>query len=293
VTLFVEPEARRDAAALDDELPSSFRGVPRRFGSKAGGAPWVHPFEVTTVEEFFHAWIGFHDADVATLADWLATPAMSFLAVTAGEVFHDGAGGLTHARRGVHWYPDDVWRWLIACQWRRIGEEQSFIARAAGSGDGLGASVIAARVIREAMRLALLLERRYAPYSKWLGRAFATLDIASDLRPALDAALDARTSEGHNALCQALEVLGSMTNDRIGTAVDPSRRQYFDRPLLVAPATEFTEAAVGLVTSPELRGLATNTGNVDLLFGTNNGGFPGARAAYEHLLGPGRPPTPR
>jgi hypothetical protein len=285
VTMFVEPAAQRDAASIGAELPTSFRGVSTRFGSRADGPPRVRPFEVTTVEAYFDAWIGFHGSDQATVLDWLATPSMSFLAVTAGAVFRDGVGQLTDARQSADWYPDDVWRWLIACQWRRIGEEQPFIARAARSGDTLGAAVIAARVVRDGMRLAFLLERRYAPYSKWTARAFATLDIGADLASTFEVALDARTPDGPDALCEALEVLGSVTNERLGLDVDPSRVQYFGRPMQVAPATDFTEAALGTVTDPHLRSVATNIGNVDMLFGTNNGGFPGARAAYEAILG--------
>ncbi len=41
------------------------------------------------------------------------------------------------------------------------------------------------------MRLCLLLERRYAPYSKWLGSAFARLDVAEELTPSLRGALAA------------------------------------------------------------------------------------------------------
>ncbi len=281
VTLFVEDEARAEAEQIAGELPGSFRGVTRKFGSEAGGAPWVHPFEVTTVTHYFHSWIEFHDSGEATLVDWLATPAMSFLGVTAGAVFHDGPGQLTVARQRANWYPDAIWRWLVACQWRRVGEEQAFIGRAAMAGDELGAAIIAARLVREAMRLAFLLESRYAPYSKWLGAAFATLGLAPGLTPRLAAGLD---PEGPDALCDVFEILGAMTNERLGLDIDPERRPYYGRPMNVAPAGEFTDGALSTVTDPTLRRIPTDVGNVDMLFGTNNGGFPGARAAYDAIF---------
>lgn len=54
--------------------------------------------------------------------------------------------------------------------------------------------MIAARLVRDAMRLCLLAARRYAPYPKWLGRAFRELDVAVRLGPLLDAVLEALLS---------------------------------------------------------------------------------------------------
>ncbi|MGH3529715.1 MAG: DUF4037 domain-containing protein, partial [Pseudonocardiaceae bacterium] len=225
VTLFVEPDAQGPAAAIDGELPDFYRGVSRRFGSAFGGTPWLHPFEVSTVAGYFDAWVGFHDAESATVLDWLARPAMSFLAVTAGAVFHDGPGRLADARRAAAWYPDDVWRWLVASQWQRIAEEHPFVGRANALGDRLGALVVTARVVRDAMHLAFLLERRYAPYSKWLGAAFRTLTVAADLQPLLTAAIDGNDFDPEDALCAAFEQLGAITNQRLGVRVEPARQQ--------------------------------------------------------------------
>lgn len=105
-------------------------------------------------------------AGVSTL-DWLLTPQQRLLEVTAGPVFADD-GRLAPVRAELAWYPDDVWFWILAAQWRRIAQEESFAGRAAERADELG----------------FLLERRYAPYSKWFGTAFAALDAAAGGRPA-------------------------------------------------------------------------------------------------------------
>ena len=72
-----------------------------------------------------------------------------------------------------------MWLWQLACQWRRIAKEEPFPGRAAEAGDQLGCRVLVARLVRDVMRLCFLLERRYAPYPKWLGTAFARLDSAA------------------------------------------------------------------------------------------------------------------
>ena len=104
-------------------------------------------------------------------------------------MYHDGLGELEPVRRQLAWYPREVWLWQLACQWRRIAQEEPFPGRAAEAGDQLGWRVLAARLVRDVMRLCLLLERRYAPYPKWLGTAFARLDSAATIGPLLAAAL--------------------------------------------------------------------------------------------------------
>jgi hypothetical protein len=58
----------------------------------------------------------------------------------------------------LRWYPDDVWRWLLAGQWARIGQEEAFVGRTAEAGYELGSRVVAARIVRDLVRLCVLLE---------------------------------------------------------------------------------------------------------------------------------------
>ena len=95
-------------------------------------------------------------------------------------------------RAQLAYYPPDVWRYLLACQWEHIGQEEPFVGRTAEAGDDLGSRLLAAKMARCVMRLAFLLERRYAPYSKWLGTAFSRLETAAGLSAHLAAALAGR-----------------------------------------------------------------------------------------------------
>ena len=51
--------------------------------------------------------------------DWLSLTGQAVLEVTAGEVFADDAGELDGIRRRLEWYPDDVWRHVVATDWAR------------------------------------------------------------------------------------------------------------------------------------------------------------------------------
>jgi Domain of unknown function (DUF4037) len=168
--------------------------------------PISHGVEIIDVGSWFAAVLGFDPRTAIETLDWLAAPTQILASVTAGAVFHDDIGELTHARDQLAWYPVDVWRYVLACQWQRIAEEEPFVGRCGEVGDELGSALVAARLARDVMRLQLLQHRRYPPYSKWLGSAFARLPDAPRLIPQLAHAMSAlRSPEREDALVAVYE----------------------------------------------------------------------------------------
>ncbi|MER5772651.1 DUF4037 domain-containing protein [Streptomyces sp. NPDC001985] len=254
---------------LAERLPKRVRGWPTHFRRSDDPLDPVGYMEATDGPVSHR--VGVHDPD-AWLAErlgrrtaaeridvrqWLAMPQQRLAEITGGAVFHDDPGTLTRVRRALEWYPEQVWRYLLACQWQRVSQEEAFAGRCAEAGDDLGAAVVAARQVRELMRLCLLLERRYAPYSKWLGSAFARLPVAVTLTPALRGALAATDHPSREArLCDAYETVASLQNASGLTApLDPLRRPYHGRPFLVLRADRFARALARTVTDPVLRAL--------------------------------------
>ena len=141
-----------------------------------------HHVNVVPLEEWLESHLGFDPQVDITVRNWLTTPQQLLLEVTAGAVFHDPDGDLKRVRNKLEWYPNDIWLWLLACQWRRIAQEEAFVGRTAEVGDELGSRILTARIVRDLMRLGFLIEQRYAPYNKWLGSAFRNLHMA----PAID-----------------------------------------------------------------------------------------------------------
>ncbi len=73
--------------------------------------------------------------------------------------------------------------------------------------------MIAARVARDLVRIGFLLERRWAPYSKWLTIAFAQLTLADQIRRHLRHAFSAtQWREREAALCAAASHLAAAAN---------------------------------------------------------------------------------
>ena len=87
-----------------------------------------------------------------TTLDWLTIPQQVLLEV-AGPVFADPDGELRRVQGLLAAFPPQVRLWVLACQWDRVGEEEAFVGRAAQVGDELGARIVAARLVRELMRV--------------------------------------------------------------------------------------------------------------------------------------------
>lgn len=222
------------------------------------------PVVVAEAGTWFTGHLGFDPLGEITTADWLSTSTQALAEVTAGAVFADGLGVLHRIRRRLAWYPDDVWRYVLACQWQRIAQEEAFVGRCGEVGDELGSAVVAARLTRDLTRLCLLLQRVYPPYGKWLGSAFARLPVADRLTPLLHAALRAggwRERERHLAL--AYELVAGLHNDSgLTERLDTSVRPFYDRPFLVLRADRFADALLATIPDPAMRSLP-RTGAID------------------------------
>lgn len=250
---------------LADRLPKQIHGWPTNFEPvdarvrvmTATTGPVAHRVHIADVASWSAGLLGFDARRGVTHLNWLSVPAQLLAEVTGGEVYHDDTGELTDLRARLRWYPDDVWRYLLAAQWTRIAQEEAFVGRTAEAGDELGSRLIAARLARDVMRLCLLLARRYPPYSKWLGTAFARLSGVDGIAAALAEALDARDPVRRQAaLCGAYEAAGRWQN-RLGLApaVDPARRPFHDRPYPVIDAARFATALLARVDDAALAAL--------------------------------------
>lgn len=162
------------------------------------------------------------------------------------------------------WYPRDVWLYVLACQWQRIWQEEPFPGRCAEAGDELGSAVVTVRLARDLMRLCLLMRRRYPPYGKWLGTAFARLPGTAGLSASLTAAATAAAwpaRERH--LREAYETVAALHNELALTPpLDTRTRQFYDRPYQVIDADRFTTALREAITDPRIRSLPL-TGAID------------------------------
>lgn len=254
--------------ALDEQLrkwlPPTFMGYSTAFSPKdhigvrvaveAMPGDVAHHIDFWTVQQFFATTLGWEPTSALSPIDWLSFSSQKLLEVTAGAVFHDGSGSLTATRAQLQYYPHDVWRYLLSVQWMRISENDPFFGRCHELQDALGEHLIAAHLVRDLIRLSLLIGRRYIPYSKWLGTAFSQLAVYPRLAPLLHEVLDngdgdRRRDALHQAYAVAVEEFNRLALvDSVSTRVSP----FHQRPYAVLHADRIAEALWSTLTrSPD------------------------------------------
>lgn len=260
---------------LSAELPYEFMGystnysepepngvrLPRRITS----GPVKHMVSIYTVRSFCKSRLGFDLNQRITVADWLTFPQQRLLEFTSGEVYYDGLGQLMPAREKLQYYPRDVWLYMMAAQWKRISQEEAFVGRAGHVGDELGSRIVAARMVREIVRLSFLIERKYAPYSKWLGTAFSKLEIAKPLAPILRRTLLANSWKTRQKwLSQAYSLMAGRHNAlEITKPLSTRITNYYRRPYSVIFAERFAHAIKQAIKDPRVKKIETDIGSID------------------------------
>jgi len=263
------------AEALSHNLPHRFRGYSTNFGEpdevgvrlfkETEAGPVNHMIIIETIERFFGWYLGCNPYESLTAADWLSFSEHKLLAVTSGQVFHDGLGELEDVRRKFHYYPRDVWLYQLAAQWIKIFEEREFVGRCGDVGDELGSMVIAARQVKNLMRLCFLMERKYAPYSKWFGTAFSQLECAPELSSIFtEVLLSATWKERERHLSRAYGVIARMHNAlQITRTISEEVSNYGGRPYLVFEAPELVGDIINSFTDEEVKAIKHSLGSVN------------------------------
>jgi hypothetical protein len=260
---------------LSRELPYEFRGYSTHFVKLPSGTAMAmetisegsieHKIEVTTSRRFFKGIIDIDPFDEITALDWLTFSEQALLMATSGKVFHDGLNELKSIREKLAYYPEDIWRYMLGSQWQRISQEEAFVGRCGDTGDELGSHVIAARLVRDLMRLCFLMEKRYSPYPKWYGTAFAKLACAERLTPIFQSVMDATNwRERENQLSSAYEIIARMHNDLgITDPMEANVSQFYDRPYTVINGDRFADAIHATIRDETVKRLPKFIGSVD------------------------------
>jgi hypothetical protein len=251
-----------------EQLPRTFRGYPTNFtppdpedsGTQllqaADTGPINHRVDILTLRSFWLDYLGFDLDRVIEPIDWLTFTEQKLRTLVAGAVYHDEIG-LQAVRDRFAYYPQDVWLYLLAAGWARIGQEEHLMGRAGYVGDEIGSALIGARLVRDIMRLSFLMERQYAPYPKWFGTAFRQLDAAATLTPILQRALSAGNwQERQEQLAAAYEIIAARHNALGITEPLPEKTtSFFGRPFRVIWGEKFSRALCACITEPVVRRL--------------------------------------
>jgi len=254
-------------AAMRDQLPPTFLDYPTNFSKpdpndknvqrlvEVERGPINHRVDVFTLRDYLLSYLNFDINNEIEPADWLTFPEQKLRSITAGGIFDDQIG-IESALERFRYYSHDVWLYLLASGWNRIGQEEHLMGRAGQAGDEIGSALIASRLVRDIMRLCFLMERKYAPYPKWFGTAFRELACAKKISPHLDAVLKCATwQERDESLVPAYELIAEMHNKLKITVALPAKSQtFFGRPFNVIELIGgFSKAISAQIKNPEVK----------------------------------------
>jgi len=262
-------------AAFAVGFPYEYKGFSTNFSKpdwNDNGVRWreliqhgqIDPLiEYYTLRSYFENYLGYTPGEEISVAQWLTFTEHRLLGVTSGRVYHDDLE-VTAIRKKLSYFPHDVWLWMMAAEWTMISVEEAFVGRCGYVGDEPGSRLVAARQVQRIMRLCFLMERRYAPYSKWFGSAFTKLNIALLLLPILEQVLAAsHWQEREQYLGRAYKIIAEKHNSLgITEELDSNIRNYFSRPFQVLSAGRFAEAIRKVIQSAELKQLVPEIGSV-------------------------------
>ncbi len=253
-----------------------------RLAEEIESGPVEHLIEIETISGYWQRTGKIDPFHELTVTEWLTIPQQQLLEWTAGKVFHDDLG-LGDVRQKFSWYPQDVWLYLLASQWAQLAEIEAFVGRTWQLGDELGFHLLKTRAVDQIMRLCFLMEKSYAPYAKWYGTAFKTLQCYPELKEIVNQILKATTypdcepwlvkaylyvAEKHNRL-QITAVVEPITRTYSGWHVYNAEQRELElddlnntRPHQVLFAGRYSDAIQDQIHDPEVLVLRPNLGSV-------------------------------
>ena len=166
-----------------EALPKAFMGYPARNTSKRGGGR----VGVLSIPEFYEEFTG--NGAWSEMEDEKRAMAVN------GEMFDDPLGEFSAIREQLqNGMPFAVWKRRLANAVALTAQAGQYnYGRCKKRNDIVAANLALDEFVREGMRTAYLLNRRYMPYYKWAWRGLENLERLSELKPLFEQVL---SSEG-------------------------------------------------------------------------------------------------
>ena len=166
-----------------EALPKAFMGYPARNTSKRGGGR----VGVLSIPEFYEEFTG--------NGAWSEMEDEKLAMAVNGAVFDDPLGEFSAIREQLqNGMPFAVWKRRLANAVALTAQAGQYnYGRCKKRNDIVAANLALDEFVREGMRTAYLLNRRYMPYYKWAWRGLENLERLSELKPLFEQVL---SSEG-------------------------------------------------------------------------------------------------
>lgn len=189
-----------DDARIGIELARKMRDL---FGSRVSqsSALGTAGIGVMRISDFYRRFTGLPGAP-ETWQDWLYLPSYALAQAVSGEVFRDDLGEFSRIRHDiVCGMPEDVRRKKLAARLALMAQSGQYnYARCLVHGEDGAAMLAVSEFVKNTAEAVFLLNRRHAPYYKWLLRGMRGLEKLGELADALEFLLTGDNDEDGKVL---------------------------------------------------------------------------------------------
>lgn len=168
----------KEMQAAYDALPKEFMGCAARVEEEQGKGR----VGMLCLEDFYLEILG-RDSVPGTVEEWFALSEAALATATNGAVFADSCGKFTAIREGLlSYYPREVWLKKLAESLARAAQAGQYnYARAMKRGERVAAELALTEFVKETMQIVYLLNKKYAPFYKWMHRGMKELAVGSEI----------------------------------------------------------------------------------------------------------------
>lgn len=196
--------------AAYDALPQEFMGYAGRVVEEQGQGR----VGALCLEDFYREILGRETVPV-TNQEWLDVQEENLATATNGKIFNDWLGQFTKIRENLmKYYPREVWmRRLVQSMAKAAQAGQYNYARAMKRGERITAEIALTEFVKESMRIVYLLNKKYAPYDKWMHRGIKDLAVGAEIGDMLNLLYTINPVEAWEGVMPSDYVYNLNTND--------------------------------------------------------------------------------
>jgi hypothetical protein len=195
----------REIQAVYDNLPDEYEGYKRLTSEWGGGRVGV-----MEIGAFYRRFLSKEGAP-ESYREWLLIPDNAFAAATNGKVFRDPPGEFSRIRTVLqNHYPEDVRLKKLAARCMTAGQAGQYnLPRCVKRGQEYAARHSEIKFCQDAMSMVFLMNKRYAPFYKWVHRAVRELPLLgeylyAEIGKVIGEADESQKAATIESICQAL-----------------------------------------------------------------------------------------
>ena len=244
-----------------NNLPAEYMGYKRMATREAEGR-----LGVIKVKDFYSAMLHTKDGIPRSEEEWLAVAEEDLATATNGAIFRDDEGIFFNIRNDLlSYYPERVYRRKLAYEIVRMAQTGQYnFSRCLKRNDKVTATMYLAEFMEHTLKVLFLLNKKYAPYKKWMMKYASTkLQILPEVTDILIAISDMdimdNNIEGSIEIIANL-VLAELKNQGLVIAIN-RRDPYFLEPY----GHEILESTKYISDNDSAKSDSVNTKHIDLV----------------------------